>query len=92
MGEVQAMVLISVLMLAIFPPGQMIWEQGSTVVVMLTDVIEAGKVRCCRYWPDVNGTQEYGKYAVTTISEQKERICFTRQLRLKNRMVSVLDV
>lgn len=67
----------------------MIWEQGCTAIVMLTDVIEAGKVRCCRYWPELNCTQEYGKYAVTNLSEQKERICLTRQLRLKNRMVSL---
>ena len=66
----------------------MIWEQGSTVIVMLTDVIESGKVRCCRYWPDVNCTQEYGKFEITTLSEQKDRICLTRQLKLKNRMVS----
>ena len=67
----------------------MIWEQGVSVVVMLTDVVEAGKVRCCRYWPELSSTQEYGKYVVSTLSEHKERICLTRHLRLKNIMVSL---
>ncbi len=65
----------------------MVWEQGSTLIIMLTDVIEAGKVRCCKYWPKVNGSQEYGKYEITTLSEQGDRVYFTRQLLLKNRMV-----
>ena len=58
------------------------------MIVMLTDVIEAGKVKCCRYWPEINTTQEYGKYEIHTISEQSDRIYFTRQMRLRNKMVS----
>lgn len=66
---------------------QMIWEQHSTLVVMLTEVVEGGKVRCCRYWPEVNSSQEYGRYEVTNLTEQSDRIFYTRQLRLRNRMV-----
>jgi protein tyrosine phosphatase len=65
----------------------MIWEQRSTLVVMLTEIVEGGKVRCCKYWPDVKSSQEYGKYEVTNLTEQSDRIFYTRQLRLRNRMV-----
>ena len=66
----------------------MIWEQRSTLVVMLTEIVEGGKVRCCKYWPDVKSSQEYGKYEITNLNEQSDRIFCTRQLRLRNRMVS----
>ena len=46
------------------------------------------QVRCCGYWPDVKSSLEYGKYEVFNLSEQKDRISITRQLRLRNNMVS----
>ena len=58
-----------------------------TLLLMLTEVVESGKVRCCRYWPEVNCTQEYGRYGVTTLSEQADRVFVTRRIRLKNKMV-----
>ncbi len=67
----------------------MVWEQHSTLVVMLTGIVEEGKVRCCKYWPDLGCMLEYGKYGVTNLSEQTDRVIVTRQLRLKNRMVRV---
>lgn len=30
----------------------MVWEQRSNVVAMLTQDMEARKVKCHRYWPD----------------------------------------
>lgn len=29
----------------------MVWEQGSSVIVMLTGLVEAGVLKCERYWP-----------------------------------------
>lgn len=65
---------------------QMVWEQSSTLLVMLTGVVEGGKVRCCRYWPDPHASQEWGKYEVHNVSEQADRIYITRNLKLRNRM------
>ena len=56
---------------------------------MLTGVVEGGKVRCCRYWPDAHASQEWGKYEVHNVSEQADRIYITRNLKLRNRMVRV---
>ncbi|XP_069486537.1 tyrosine-protein phosphatase non-receptor type 13 isoform X2 [Ambystoma mexicanum] len=32
---------------------QMAWEQGCTVIAMMTQEVEDGKIKCHRYWPDV---------------------------------------
>uniref|UniRef100_A0A673HUJ2 Tyrosine-protein phosphatase non-receptor type 13-like n=1 Tax=Sinocyclocheilus rhinocerous TaxID=307959 RepID=A0A673HUJ2_9TELE len=31
---------------------QMVWEQKSNVIAMMTQEVEGGKVKCQRYWPD----------------------------------------
>nr|BAJ52651.1 protein tyrosine phosphatase [Monosiga ovata] len=31
---------------------QMVWEQGITTIVMVTNEVEGGKLKCHRYWPD----------------------------------------
>ncbi|KAM4051004.1 tyrosine-protein phosphatase non-receptor type 13 isoform 3-T4 [Anomaloglossus baeobatrachus] len=31
---------------------QMVWEQNSTVIAMMTQEIEGGKIKCQRYWPE----------------------------------------
>jgi protein tyrosine phosphatase len=31
---------------------RMVWEQNSTIIVMLTKEIESGRVKCVKYWPD----------------------------------------
>uniref|UniRef100_UPI00398F682C tyrosine-protein phosphatase non-receptor type 13 n=1 Tax=Pristiophorus japonicus TaxID=55135 RepID=UPI00398F682C len=34
---------------------QMVWEQESNVIVMMTLEVEGGKVKCQRYWPELQG-------------------------------------
>ncbi|XP_069834319.1 tyrosine-protein phosphatase non-receptor type 13 isoform X1 [Dendropsophus ebraccatus] len=31
---------------------QMVWEQSATVIAMMTQEMEGGKIKCQRYWPD----------------------------------------
>ncbi|KAM5194051.1 tyrosine-protein phosphatase non-receptor type 13 isoform 2-T2 [Mantella aurantiaca] len=31
---------------------QMVWEQNSTVIAMMTQEVEGGKIKCQRYWPE----------------------------------------
>nr|CDS30902.1 tyrosine protein phosphatase non receptor type [Hymenolepis microstoma] len=38
---------------------QMCWEQESELIVMLTSVREQGRVKCHKYWPDLNQTSEF---------------------------------
>ncbi|XP_053317697.1 tyrosine-protein phosphatase non-receptor type 13 isoform X2 [Spea bombifrons] len=34
---------------------QMVWEQNSTIIAMMTQETEGGKIKCQRYWPDDTG-------------------------------------
>lgn len=45
---------------------QMIWEQGSVVMVMLTRLTENGNAMCHRYWPE-EGSEVYHIYEVSVI-------------------------
>ncbi|KAK7865635.1 hypothetical protein R5R35_006892, partial [Gryllus longicercus] len=47
---------------------QMVWEQGSVVMVMLTRLTEAGTAMCDRYWPK-EGSELYHIYEVHLVSE-----------------------
>jgi len=42
---------------------QMVWEQGSVVMVMLTRLNENGSTMCHRYWPE-EGSGLYHIYEV----------------------------
>ncbi|XP_052805007.1 receptor-type tyrosine-protein phosphatase N2-like isoform X2 [Mya arenaria] len=47
---------------------QMVWEQGSVVIVMLTKLTENGEAKCHRYWPE-EGSDLYHIYEVHLVSE-----------------------
>lgn len=47
---------------------QMVWEQGSVVIVMLTKLTESGEAMCHRYWPE-EGSDLYHIYEVHLVSE-----------------------
>ncbi|KAM4538463.1 receptor-type tyrosine-protein phosphatase-like N isoform 1-T1 [Fundulus diaphanus] len=47
---------------------QMVWENGCTVIVMLTALVEDGEKQCDRYWPD-EGSSLYHIYEVNLVSE-----------------------
>lgn len=41
----------------------MVWENGCTVIVMMTALVEDGEKQCERYWPD-EGSSLYHIYEV----------------------------
>ncbi|XP_025155504.1 receptor-type tyrosine-protein phosphatase N2 isoform X1 [Harpegnathos saltator] len=47
---------------------QLVWEQGSVVIVMLTRLTEEGHAMCHRYWPE-EGSELYHIYEVHLVSE-----------------------
>ncbi|XP_072117099.1 protein tyrosine phosphatase receptor type Na isoform X2 [Mobula birostris] len=47
---------------------QMVWENGCTVIVMLTPLVEDSVRHCDRYWPD-EGSSLYHIYEVNLVSE-----------------------
>jgi receptor-type tyrosine-protein phosphatase T len=48
---------------------RMLWEQGTEVVIMLTNLIEEGKLKCEQYWPD-DGQIKVGEITVNLTTTQ----------------------
>ena len=49
---------------------RLIWEKSIDVIVMLTGIIEQGKVKCEHYWPKLinkDGEIKYGEYNLTLV-------------------------
>uniref|UniRef100_A0A4W5LXP9 Tyrosine-protein phosphatase domain-containing protein n=1 Tax=Hucho hucho TaxID=62062 RepID=A0A4W5LXP9_9TELE len=46
----------------------MVWENGCTVIVMMSALVEDGETQCVRYWPD-EGSSLYHIYEVNLVSE-----------------------
>ncbi|XP_041505170.1 tyrosine-protein phosphatase non-receptor type 4 isoform X3 [Microtus oregoni] len=63
---------------------QMTWEQGSSMVVMLTTQVERGRVKCHQYWPEPPGSSSYGCYQVTCHSEEGNSAYIFRKMTLFN--------
>uniref|UniRef100_A0A4W3JKV4 protein-tyrosine-phosphatase n=1 Tax=Callorhinchus milii TaxID=7868 RepID=A0A4W3JKV4_CALMI len=47
---------------------RMIWQENSASIVMVTNLVEVGRVKCCRYWPD--DTEVYGDIKVTLVETE----------------------
>ncbi|XP_008056555.1 tyrosine-protein phosphatase non-receptor type 13 isoform X4 [Carlito syrichta] len=63
---------------------QMIWEQNSTVIAMMTQEVEGEKVKCQRYWPDVLDR--------TTVVNDRLRLALVRVQQLKGFVVRALTL
>jgi len=46
---------------------KMVWEQTSSVIVMLTKEVENTKPKCSRYWPEEHEAEMYGRLRVTLL-------------------------
>ncbi|XP_055363659.1 receptor-type tyrosine-protein phosphatase mu-like isoform X4 [Betta splendens] len=46
----------------------MVWQENTAAIVMVTNLVEVGRVKCCKYWPD--DTEIYGDMKVTLIETQ----------------------
>ncbi|XP_059832085.1 receptor-type tyrosine-protein phosphatase mu-like isoform X10 [Hypanus sabinus] len=47
---------------------RMIWQENSASIVMVTNLVEVGRVKCCKYWPD--DTEIYRDIKVTLIETE----------------------
>ncbi|KAK4521749.1 uncharacterized protein ATC70_004284 [Mucor velutinosus] len=54
---------------------QVVWEQNSRVLVMLTKEEEMNKIKCHRYWPSqINSPTQYGDLSITLVNETIQQI------------------
>uniref|UniRef100_A0A7E4UW84 PDZ domain-containing protein n=1 Tax=Panagrellus redivivus TaxID=6233 RepID=A0A7E4UW84_PANRE len=63
----------------------MVWEQGCTTIVMLTTLVEKGRIKCHQYWPSRKETLECGYLVITNVSERLEAHCQYRELAIRNK-------
>ncbi|KAK3108379.1 hypothetical protein FSP39_006663 [Pinctada imbricata] len=61
---------------------QMVWEQHSSLVVMLTTKVERGRVKCHQYWPDLYETMDYGAIQITCVKEEETSSFAFREFNL----------
>uniref|UniRef100_A0A8C1RJZ9 protein-tyrosine-phosphatase n=1 Tax=Cyprinus carpio TaxID=7962 RepID=A0A8C1RJZ9_CYPCA len=47
---------------------RMVWQENTATIVMVTNLVEVGRVKCCKYWPD--DTEIYRDIKVTLIETQ----------------------
>ncbi|XP_068128639.1 receptor-type tyrosine-protein phosphatase alpha-like [Hyperolius riggenbachi] len=59
----------------------MVWQENTSVIVMLTGLMENNKVKCERYWPDQS--QTYGDITVSTQKINQTGAITIRSLSLK---------
>ncbi|CAG2193169.1 MEG [Mytilus edulis] len=63
---------------------QMVWEQHTSLLVMLTMKNERGRVKCHQYWPDMYETLDYGALQITCVKEDESTSFAFREFNLTN--------
>ena len=48
---------------------RLVWQEKCPSIVMLTNLVEGGKVKCLQYWPD-SDSKNYGPFEVTVTDKQ----------------------
>ena len=46
--------------------------------------MERGKIKCARYWPDLNSEETYGDFLVETVAEDVNKDYTLREFLVKN--------
>ncbi|XP_034038389.1 receptor-type tyrosine-protein phosphatase mu-like isoform X1 [Thalassophryne amazonica] len=52
----------------VFDFWRMVWQENMAAIVMVTNLVEVGRVKCCKYWPD--DTEIYRDIKVTLIETE----------------------
>jgi len=61
----------------------MVWEQKSTLIVMVTPLIENDFIKCHKYWPDLNETMKLqDDLKLTCIKQSESNIMVERKFNL----------
>lgn len=63
---------------------QMIWEQNCSLIIMVTPLIEAGRVKCHKYWPEEKEEVRYGQIIVRNLNEKSKAATIDRTIQLSD--------
>lgn len=66
---------------------QMVWEQNCSLIIMVTPLIEAGRVKCHKYWPDEKDEIRYGQIKVRNLHEKSKTATIGRTIQLTDAKV-----
>ncbi|XP_078328948.1 receptor-type tyrosine-protein phosphatase gamma-like isoform X1 [Crassostrea virginica] len=64
---------------------RMVWQQNVTQIIMLTNIMEGGKIKCFQYWPDCSNTELYGNFTIENVSEKHYAFYITRKFVLSHK-------
>ncbi|VDM16635.1 unnamed protein product [Hydatigera taeniaeformis] len=62
---------------------QMVWDENSNIIVMISNFVERGRRKCDQYWPS-SGPQTYGNISVQMLSENYLACYVARVFLVKN--------
>eukprot|EP00069_Balaena_mysticetus_P016691 bmy_10012T0 len=60
----------------------MVHQENTRVIVMTTREVERGRNKCFRYWPELHGSQEYGRLRVCDVAEHQAQGYCVRELQV----------
>ncbi|XP_043921010.1 tyrosine-protein phosphatase non-receptor type 3 [Protopterus annectens] len=63
---------------------QAVWENMSSLIVMLTTLTERGRTKCHQYWPNPPEVEEYGNFRVSCLSEDCTIAYVFREMTVTN--------
>ncbi|XP_067946936.1 tyrosine-protein phosphatase non-receptor type 4-like isoform X2 [Watersipora subatra] len=63
---------------------ELVWQQQITLVVMLTALVERGRIKCHQYWPHLYETTDFGTLQLTCLKEKETRSFAFREFTLVN--------
>lgn len=61
---------------------QMVWEQNCSLIIMVTPLVEAGRVKCHKYWPDEKEEVRYGQLRIKNLAEKSKTATIDRTIQL----------
>ncbi|XP_033613344.1 receptor-type tyrosine-protein phosphatase mu isoform X7 [Fukomys damarensis] len=71
---------------------RMVWHENTASIIMVTNLVEVGRVKCCKYWPDdteiykdikvtLIETELLAEYVIRTFAVEKRGIHEIREIR-----------
>ena len=68
----------------------MTWESQSSLIIMLTTIVERGRVKCHQYWPNLGETAEFGRLSVTCVKDDSSAGSFAFRYKYNNYELNTL--